>query len=272
MSNLLLFAAILASIGSMWALGVFQTKKIIGPDRLHPQEPPRVLLVAMGFGLMAWAACPLIFSIIHYLIQQNQHKAPTTQLSDTETVLFSGLMELIILATILTTTLLTRPDGLRLIGFNASRIPFGVVLGIAGIAIALPMIFLVNGITEFTLDYFNKTHPAHQLLEVLKSNPPPWLSATDALAAGLLAPMTEEMFFRGLLQTLFRYIFNYSWLAILASATLFAFVHPWYTWPQIFVLGLCLGYAYERTGNLWMSITMHGSFNLLSIWLFTHFN
>ena len=272
MSNIILVAAILASLVGMWAIGVFQGKRIIGPDRLDPQEPPRVLLVALGFAFIAFTVCPLIFSAIHQLIAQHHHRKPTTQLSDSETVVFNGLMELIVLTGILTATILTRPDGLRRLGFSIKRIPLGVMTGIAGIAGILPMIFLVNGITEYALDHFGATHPAHQLLEVLKNNPPPWLSAADALAAGLIAPMAEEMFFRGLLQTLFRHLFDRSWPAILLAAALFALVHPWYIWPQIFVLGICLGYAYERSGNLWVSITMHAYFNLLSIWLFTHFN
>jgi membrane protease YdiL (CAAX protease family) len=33
--------------------------------------------------------------------------------------------------------------------------------------------------------------------------------------------------------------------------------------PLIFVLSLCLGYAYERTGNLWVPITIHALFNTI---------
>jgi membrane protease YdiL (CAAX protease family) len=37
-----------------------------------------------------------------------------------------------------------------------------------------------------------------------------------------------------------------------------------WTWPLIFVLSCFLGYAYERTGKLWTSITIHAAFNALS--------
>jgi membrane protease YdiL (CAAX protease family) len=79
------------------------------------------------------------------------------------------------------------------------------------------------------------------------------------------------MFFRGLVQTFLRYLLYRPWLAVFLTAALFAMVHPWWTWPEIFFLGISLGYVYERTGNLWMSITMHSLFNLTSIWLFVHF-
>jgi membrane protease YdiL (CAAX protease family) len=51
------------------------------------------------------------------------------------------------------------------------------------------------------------------------------------------------------------------WAAIAITAFLFALLHPTWTWPLIFLLALALGYAYERTGNLWVPITMHLVFN-----------
>ena len=45
-------------------------------------------------------------------------------------------------------------------------------------------------------------------------------------------------------------------------------MHPSWTWPLIFLLALALGYAYERTANLWVSITMHLVFNTTQTVLF----
>lgn len=59
-----------------------------------------------------------------------------------------------------------------------------------------------------------------------------------------------------------------SWVAIVITSILFALVHPLWTAPLIFALSLCLGYAYERTNNLWVSITMHALFNGVSTALF----
>jgi membrane protease YdiL (CAAX protease family) len=55
-----------------------------------------------------------------------------------------------------------------------------------------------------------------------------------------------------------------AWAAILATSVLFALVHPLWMFPIIFFLSLCLGYAYERTGNLWTSIALHALFNGVS--------
>jgi membrane protease YdiL (CAAX protease family) len=55
-----------------------------------------------------------------------------------------------------------------------------------------------------------------------------------------------------------------AWLAIVITSILFALVHPMWMAPLIFVLALCLGYLYERTGNLWACIALHAIFNASS--------
>ncbi len=44
----------------------------------------------------------------------------------------------------------------------------------------------------------------------------------------------------------------------------FSLVHPAWMFPVIFLLALCLGYAYERTQNLWVPIIIHAGFNAAS--------
>jgi membrane protease YdiL (CAAX protease family) len=69
-----------------------------------------------------------------------------------------------------------------------------------------------------------------------------------------------------------------TWLAILITSALFAAVHwdarsahPLWMAPPIFFLSLGLGYCYERTGNLWTSITVHCLFNSISTFLYLNF-
>ena len=55
----------------------------------------------------------------------------------------------------------------------------------------------------------------------------------------------------------------HGWIAIFITSMIFAGFHPLWMWPPIFVLSLGLGYIYERTGNLWATITIHCLFNSL---------
>jgi membrane protease YdiL (CAAX protease family) len=52
-----------------------------------------------------------------------------------------------------------------------------------------------------------------------------------------------------------------SFIAIVGTSLVFTCVHPMWSWPPIFVLSVVLGFAYERTGNLWVPIAMHAVFN-----------
>ena len=59
---------------------------------------------------------------------------------------------------------------------------------------------------------------------------------------------------------------NYS-----ATSIIFAAIHPAWMAPLILLLALCLGYAYERTGNLWVCIVIHAAFNMFQTVAFLNF-
>jgi membrane protease YdiL (CAAX protease family) len=102
------------------------------------------------------------------------------------------------------------------------------------------------------------------VLELIGQIPPP----VAIVAVGILAPIGEELFFRGV-------AFN-GWereygarRAIIGSALLFAAIHlvdgAWLAFAPILVVGLVLGIVYARTRSLPITIGIHGSFNLISI-------
>jgi len=123
--------------------------------------------------------------------------------------------------------------------------------------------------------------------------------------ACVIAPLAEELLFRGLLQTMFVRLYSWRsghsassvmdghlqstlpleyqsalmpitsssagvrWAAVLTTAAIFAAIHGVTAFfPPLFVLALGLGYVYERTGNLWVTITAHALFNTLQILLY----
>jgi membrane protease YdiL (CAAX protease family) len=85
------------------------------------------------------------------------------------------------------------------------------------------------------------------------------------LAVVVLAPIAEELFFRGI-------VFN-AWLreggrrwAYIGSAALFAAVHlSLVTALPIFLLGLALAWVYERRRSLLAPIVMHATVNAISV-------
>lgn len=100
--------------------------------------------------------------------------------------------------------------------------------------------------------------------------------ALMAIGAVILAPVTEELLFRGLI---FRGLYDRSpVLAHLASICLFSLIHVTnyigvYDWKllglcflQYLVPACCLNFAYRCSGNILTPIFMHGLTNLIALW------
>lgn len=78
------------------------------------------------------------------------------------------------------------------------------------------------------------------------------------LTIGLLAPIAEEMVFRGaILKSLLNTRLSVS-TAVMLSALLFALIHfnP-VQMPHAFLVGLLLGWMYQRTGSILPSVAFH---------------
>ncbi len=153
----------------------------------------------------------------------------------------------------------------------------------------------------------------HQDLNLIIEYPQWPLRILIAFVAIVVAPVMEEMIFRGLVQTAARTFLEtwlvprapypriesetpsiqgttdepqitspeprvpsheprapartgHIWLAILISSGFFALMHanPGH-WPSLFVLGTCMGYAYEKSGSLIRSMFIHAFFNAATV-------
>ncbi|MEX2236742.1 MAG: type II CAAX endopeptidase family protein [Dehalococcoidia bacterium] len=91
-----------------------------------------------------------------------------------------------------------------------------------------------------------------------------WIFILAGVFAVLIAPLTEEMFFRGLVFSGFRRDFGLA-VGLVASSLLFGLVHGQLTLILPFSLvGGYLALAYMYTRSLWGSIACHLTFNVLS--------
>ncbi|MGC8669251.1 MAG: CPBP family intramembrane glutamic endopeptidase [Chthonomonadales bacterium] len=93
----------------------------------------------------------------------------------------------------------------------------------------------------------------------------PALFATMLLGAGVLAPIGEEMFFRGFLYNSSKRRFGVTW-GTLISAAAFGVAHAGpVAMPVIFLMGVVLAVAYERTRSLWFTGIMHATNNCIGV-------
>lgn len=83
----------------------------------------------------------------------------------------------------------------------------------------------------------------------------------------IVAPVAEEVFFRGFVFAGLRQRYGWKKAALISSA-LFAAIHVTLTaMIPVFILGCIFAYLYHRSGSIWPAILMHVSTNALALGL-----
>lgn len=139
--------------------------------------------------------------------------------------------------------------------------PWGILFWAAVTALGsiLPSEWIVEQM-EYTMPVY-----AEKLFEGIMGEP--W----GYLAIGLLAPLAEEMVFRGaILRTLLKMMDKrWHWVAIAVSALIFGLVHG--NLPQFVhaaLIGLLLGWMYYRTGSILPGVMFHWVNNTIAYVMF----
>jgi membrane protease YdiL (CAAX protease family) len=158
--------------------------------------------------------------------------------------------------------------------FAARRVPFFKAAGI-GVGLAVLALCLAT-LTKFIVMKLSGTQePQQKLVQSFESA----LSGGDqgvvlaiTLSAVVVAPICEEILFRGSLYPVLARVLGRGPSALLVSIV-FALVHDTYSdAPSLAVLALCFTIGYEFTGTLLVPIFMHAAFNGLNLaqqWVLT---
>jgi len=275
---LLVVLLIIIATVSAALLGVFRPRSIAGPERVGPDESLQSLTGIALAGLMTW----LFIAALLSQVASGPHptSSPST-ISDDSTpqpvqIAADVVARLAAVAVMvgLNQTIMRPPANL---GFHIHQLPGGALRGAVGFGVVAPLVLLSLMGTEWTLEAFHHTEShIHVMLKMLGQSETPSSRALILFSVLIIAPISEELFFRGFIQTILVGLFARfrrdkiasaapRWIPVLLTSLLFTLAHPWWSWPPIFVLALCLGYAYERTGNLWAPITIHALFNATSV-------
>jgi membrane protease YdiL (CAAX protease family) len=328
-----IFAAGCLLVGLAFAavLRLLRPSRVTSPDRVPPGVSVWPLVAVLGAGLFFWYVIP----VTYFTVKQARLMAkegPEARIDPTR--LTAGDLAFIatvppvggLLALLMGDTTLRRRFGIDL-GSGRGRLGKGLLLGLLGGLCVVPVVDGSMILVEWAYRATGYEHPKeHDLLRALGESTSPATEIALIIGAAVMAPLFEELLFRGHLQTVLRSglarmvrpwrpvveqgleaapvgagqtlaaegigsvspqaagtapeVLPYrspepetlptvpplwaSWMAILATSALFAVVHPMWTWPAIFLLAVCLGYAYERTGNLWVPIVIHAAFNATS--------
>jgi membrane protease YdiL (CAAX protease family) len=307
---------------------VFRRGSVQGPDRLRSDEPLTPVWILMFIAMTVWVFVPATYAT-YKASQHTTGTTPSTEpattastapasrptlLNPQEMVILSILGSGAGLVTLVCGNLMIRPrlfvlvhellagaEGfdlkpkLRRLGMAPALLPRAIVPSAIAVVIVIPLMFVAGGLTELLWRVVGLEHfDAHPLLRMLDEAGSQWgMAAMVYLSAAVIAPLFEELLFRGHLQTATVYLLHrittmpigaplapttesttspnaqIRWGAIAITSIFFAMVHgELWMMPPLFFLSLCLGYVYERTGNLWVSILLHAAFNALNITIF----
>lgn len=148
-----------------------------------------------------------------------------------------------------------------------------VALGLLAFVAVFPLCWGLNLLSEWGIRMWDPQWqpPEHEvLLELQRPDLPPWTPLTLWAGAVLVAPFSEEAFFRGIFQTGLGRIIHPRGAVVLVAAA-FGLAHA--NQPQVilplFMLGLALGWVYERCGSLIAPMALHLVFNLKTMVYFT---
>jgi membrane protease YdiL (CAAX protease family) len=138
--------------------------------------------------------------------------------------------------------------------------------GVAALVLAVPWIYAALLLTQFIqrVTGISVEQQTHETLTLIRTNVDPVAVAMATFGAVVLAPVMEEVLFRGLLQTALSRLITKPWLAIGLTSVFFAIIHPPFSIPAIFVLSVAIGILYHRTQSLWAAIAFHVAFNAVN--------
>ncbi|MBM3702542.1 MAG: CPBP family intramembrane metalloprotease [Actinobacteria bacterium] len=175
------------------------------------------------------------------------------------TVLY-GIQTALMLAVVWFFAIFRRKSNLRDLGLRY----YSIAKTIWYSFLSLLAIFFVSFLYMFLMNsLFGIENPGSKI-EILVGNRS--ISSNILLVVvAVIAPFSEEVFFRGFLYSAFKKSWGVN-VALLLSSFLFAIVHlELYSFIPLIIIGWLLAYLFEKTKSLLMPIFLHGVYNLILI-------
>lgn len=249
--------------------GLLRVDVVLGPVRMLPGENPwiwgGIALVAVSTGLIAGQVALAAWEV-------SEAWAPYVH---------GVVLSLVGIAAVVAGVKGLLVGGWGRIGLGGQRLGRTVVAAVVTLLAVLPVVYLMGIVAMAAAKMMGRPPQPHRLLTDLQASRD-LLPLVVAMAV-VLAPLLEELVFRGLIQTFLTRLLTGPaeaeltpglrtqgrWQSILITSLLFAAIHgePAFL-PPLFVLSVGLGVAYERTGNLWVPIIIHSLFNSGQVALF----
>lgn len=305
---------------------VFRAASVLGPPRVPWEDRIWIVLIAGVVGFCAWQMAGGVYvakRLVEWKAAGIAEPDIKALLTPKDFAVLSTVPPIAGFAAMIACGLVFGRGALAALGFTPKQFPRGFGLGVTAFLIVGPLLIWTLQLVDWVYRSVHYEHDKqHVLLKSLGEAKPGGSALALVLGATIVAPLLEELLFRGHVQTFLREMFArwsappepalaaawfpgvpppppeagdrsviplpvppqvityssppmiqvvvpcvrpwHAWLAIVITSLAFAMLHDAWMRPPIFVLSLGLGYVYERTGNLWASITVHMLFNALN--------
>ena len=254
-----LFAGLLTASFGVWAwiavCLVYRWRQPL-PFQAEGREVPNQLTAWLALSWIAFQLVSVVAdSLSRYLYGGTEELSAETSLVSVQ---FSCVINIFILA--MFTLLLAGAPDRRLSDFGIDLQAGGreLTYGTLGfLASVLPVTAVLAG-----LQFGGALTPEsqHSFLRLLQQDSGCVAIAWIVFAVVVLAPLTEELLFRVILQGWLESYLPAGWAVVIAAAC-FSAVHGWPNALPIFPLALILGYVFHRRHSAYAVIALHSLFN-----------
>ncbi|NNM84398.1 MAG: CPBP family intramembrane metalloprotease [Phycisphaerales bacterium] len=167
--------------------------RVFAPDGLHlaPARPNRLVPSDV---ILVLAIYLLVLVITAHVI--DPIKMPKDPFSSPQPIIADLIARLGAVAFMLYLIKERFSGGMAGFGLRLGKLHSGIFCGILGIIVALPVVMMVG-----ILSTLFKKVPVHPLITVLRDHPSVEIRVLITISACVAAPISEEMFFRGILQS-----------------------------------------------------------------------
>lgn len=267
------------------ALALWLLFLTLGPRRSDPRRPNRVVepvdpLAWAGLAGAVWLAGPMLASVAWAFIGAGEAPTPAATRAEAQSASlseraflagWSGLGGLAAAACAWWFVGRAAPRA----GFTARWIDAGI--GAGALALVMVAVVLVGRLADATqVAATGAPLPdagvAHATLRAIVASPADarvWVLIAGAI---VVAPIVEEVVYRGLIQSALARATGRVVLPVLLSTGVFVAAHligagavPWYAAVRIALVGLACGLLFERTASLAAPIVLHAGFNAANV-------
>jgi len=244
-----------------------QTKQIIPLEyRWNIKDAIKVLTTYMVF---TFAGMPILISFIQTVFGfEIQTASPSFR---TMILFVSFLANLLICLYICYIVRFEYGQSIVNLGLTLVNIADNIKIGLKRYLVTIPVIMLAGFIINAVFSYYGIMPEIQDVVQWVLAEDSAIVLACLIFFGIIVAPIMEEIIFRGFLVPALKSYFGIRY-AIFISAAVFAAVHmDMFAFLQIFILGVLLGYLYEKTQSLAASIVVHILHNSLTLALLMYF-